>query len=152
MPLKDALKVSRKTFFNPSGWLGYGMLKNQFSMSWQMTKGLFTTPVPGREETFEQAKERFNLTDEQLNEISKNFLIYVVIFTTCGAVTLLFSLYLLFFHGTFAGFLLGISTTAVFLSYAFRYSFWRFEVKHRKLGCTFEEWMQGKPKEDTRHD
>lgn len=151
MPLKDALKVNRKTFFYPSGWLGYGMLKTQFSVTWELIKGLFTSPMPGPKETFEQAQGRFQLTDEQLSEISKNLLIHTLIFTACSVITILFSFYLLFAYGTFAGFLIGIATTALFLAYAFRYSFWRFEVKHRKLGCTFDEWMKGKPKEGDTH-
>jgi intracellular multiplication protein IcmV len=154
MPLKDALKVSRKTFFNPSGWLGYDMLRTQFAVSWRIIKSLFVLPeatTAEEKETFEEAKDRFKLTDEQVERISKNLLTYTIIFTSCGVATFVFAIYLLFYYGTFAGFIVGISATAVFLAYAFRYSFWRFEVKYRKLGCTFEEWMQGKPKEDTRH-
>ncbi|HSW69045.1 MAG TPA: type IVB secretion system protein IcmV [Gammaproteobacteria bacterium] len=154
MPLKDVVKVSRKTFFNPRGWLGYDMLKTQFKTSWEVIKNLYSPPQAGTPETFENASSRFKLTDTQLAAISKNFRMYTIIFVSCAVLTFLFSFYLLFTHGTFAGFVIGISTTAVFLAYAFRYSFWRFEITHRKLGCTFKEWWSGKPlsKEDTRHD
>jgi len=153
MPLKDVVKVSRKTFFNPSGWLGYDMLKSQFRISWSVIKNLYSPPSLTREETFEQATQRFKLADEQVQSVSRNFLIYSIAFAVFGLATMLFSVYLLFHHGTFAGFMIGVATTAVFLAYAFRYSFWRFEIKHRKLGCTFEEWLRGKPlkKEDTHH-
>lgn len=153
MALKDALKVSRKTFFNPTGWLGYDMLKTQFSTNWQIIKNLYSPAETGRQETFEQAKQRFNLTDQQVDQISRNFKLYILIFMTCGLITILFSFYLLFFLGAFAGFILGIVTSTVFFAFAFRYSFWRFEMKHRKLGCTFDEWLRGKPSssEDTRH-
>ncbi len=154
MPLKDTVKVSRKTFFNPSGWLGYEMLKTQFKISWSVIKNLYTPPAAGRTETFEQATERFNLTDKQVESISKKFLEYTIIFVICGILTFLFSAYLLFRHASFAGLIIGIATTAVFFAYAFRYSFWRFEIKHRRLGCTFEEWWNGKPmnKEDKKED
>lgn len=148
MPLKDAVKVTRKTFFNPTGWLGYDMLANQSRVLWSLVRGLFVLPEAGRAETFEQATERFKLSDEQINEVSRNFLIYTIIFTTCGVITFLFSLYLLFFRGTFAGLLIGLATMAVFFSYAFRYSFWRFEIRHRKLGATFQEWLHNKPKKE----
>ncbi len=148
MPLKDVVKVSRKTFFNPSGWLGYDMLKTQFTTSWAVLKNLYTvpgtTPVT-QAETFEQAAERFKLSDEQLSKTAFNFLIYSSIFVVCAVITVIFSIYLLVHHATFAGFVLGLATTAVFGAYAFRFSFWRFQIKHRKLGCTFQEWLSGKP-------
>jgi len=148
MPLKDAVKISRKTFFNPTGWFGYEMLATQSRIIWNLVKGLFVLPETGRTETFEQATERFKLSDEQINEMSRNFRIYTIIFTACGVITLLFSFYLLVFQGTFAGLLIGLATAAVFFAYAFRYSFWRFEITHRKLGATFQEWLHDKPKKE----
>ena len=148
MPLKDAVKVSRKTFFNPAGWLGYDMLKTQFRVTWDLIKTLFTVPIAQREETFDQAVTRFKLTDQQLNNISRNFLIYSAIFVACGILTVTFAFYLLIHHGTFAGLLLGIAAAAVFFTYAFRYSFWRFQIKNRRLGCTFDEWLHNKPKKE----
>ena len=145
MALKDAVKISRKTFFNPRGWLGYDMLKTQFTTSWSVIKNLCTLPVATRTETFEQAQQRFQLSEEQLDDISKKFWIFVWVLNAFGVFSFLFSVYLLVRYGTFAGFVLGVATAAIFFAYAFRYSFWRFEIKHRKLGCTFKEWLAGKP-------
>ncbi len=152
MALKDVVKISRKTFFNPTGWLGYDSLGAQFRSSWQILKDMFTTPTAGNTETFEQAQQRFNLTEEQIQHISKQFSLFTYILVACGVMTILFSFYLLF-RGVFSGFLIGVATTAVFCAYAFRYSFWRFEIIHRKLGCTFNEWWTGKvsPHEDKRN-
>lgn len=152
MALKDGLKVTRKTFFNPTGWLGYDMLKAQFSTNWQIIRNLYSPPVATRKETFEQASQRFDLTEDKIQEISKNFRLYVTIFVASGSVTLLFAFYLLFVHGTFAGLILGIATSAVFFAFAFRYSFWRFEIINRKLGCTFDEWWQGRLSSSSNED
>ena len=143
MPLKDVFKVSRKTFFNPTGWLGYDAIRTQFATSWQIIKNLYTIPTAGPGETFEQARERFNLTDEGVDRMARQFQLFTGVLVACGLVTLLFSLYLLF-TGSFAGFMIGAATAAVFWAYGFRYSFWRFEITHRKLGCTFDEWWRGK--------
>ena len=56
-----------------------------------------------------------------------------------------FSLYLLF-SGFLLSCLLAIAVSILSLSQAFRYHFWYFQIKHRKLGCTFEEWREGKPR------
>ncbi|HSW93797.1 MAG TPA: hypothetical protein VLJ15_05500 [Gammaproteobacteria bacterium] len=148
MPLKDAVKISRKTFLNPTGWFGYDLLANQTRIFWDLMKSLFVLPVAGRAETFEGARERFKLTDEKLNELAQNFRLFALIFAACGSLTLLFSFYLLFAHGSFAGWLIGLATAAVFFAYGFRYSFWRFQIIHRKLGCTFQEWLHNKPKQE----
>lgn len=153
MALKDAFKVSRKTFFYPSGWLGYDSLKTQFKTSWQVIKDLYSPPPALHKETFEEAKQRFNLTDEQVEQISKTFGFYTALLVTLGIMTILFSIYLLVAYTTLAGMILGIATSAVFFAFAFRYSFWRFQIKQRKLGCTFKEWLQGKPSsEGANHD
>jgi intracellular multiplication protein IcmV len=148
MPLKDAIKVTRKTFFNPTGWLGYDLLATQTRVLWRLVKNLFVMPEAGRAETFEQATERFKLSDEQVKEIAHTFRIYTFIFSGCGIITLLFSFYLIFYHGTFAGLIIGFATAAVFFAYAFRYSFWRFQIRHRTLGGTFQEWLHDKPKNE----
>lgn len=148
MPLKDAVKITRKTFLNPTGWFGYDLLANQTRIFWSLMKSLFVLPVAGRAETFDEARERFKLTDEKLNELSQNFRLFTLIFSACGIITLIFSFYLLFAYGTFAGCMIGLATVAVFFAYAFRYSFWRFQIVHRKLGCTFQEWLHNKPEQE----
>ena len=150
MPLKDVVKVNRKTFFNPTSWLGYSMLKSQFSTTWSVLRNLYAIPTVNREETFEQAMKRFGLTGDQVDQTAKTFLIYSIIFIICGVFTIGFSGYLLFHHASWSGCIIGIATTAVFFAYAFRYSFWRFEIKHRKLGCTFDEWLHGQPSNSER--
>lgn len=144
MPLKDVVKVSRKTFFNPLGWLGYDMLKAQLRLSKDVLKESFTPPEATRKETFEEAMQRLNLNDEDVEQTAKRFFMFSIIFVVGGAATLGFSLYLLLNVGTFAGFILGIVSAILFGVYAFRYNFWYFQIKHRKLGCTFEEWRNGK--------
>ncbi len=151
MPLKDVFKVNRKTFINPTGWLGYDSLKSQFKTSWQVIKDLYSPPPAGTPETFDEAQQRFNLSNEQIEHISKTFLSYTFLFVGCGSATILFSIYLLFGYGTLSGFILGIATAAVFFAFAFRYSFLRFQIKHRKLGCTFQEWLRGKPSNEGTH-
>ena len=145
MPLKDAVKVSRKTFFNPRGWAGYDSLKTQVVITWGIVKNLFSPAAPRRQETFEQAVQRLNLSEKEIQQVSNRYLVYAYAFVILGVGTLFFSFYLLLHHGTPAGWMLGLLTTALFFVFAFRYHFWHFQIKHRKLGCTFEEWRQGKP-------
>lgn len=145
MALKDVLKINRKTFFNPRAWFGYDTVKQQTNLVIDIGKDILIPEKPQREETFEEAMKRFNLTDADVKSISENYLIYSLFFVVLGAVSFAGSFIMLFYYDTFAGWLIGLAATALILVQAFRYHFWHFQIKFRKLGCTFEEWKQGKP-------
>jgi intracellular multiplication protein IcmV len=147
MAVRDVLKVNRKTFFNPRAWLGYDALKAQTVFLYNLIKNIFVTTeaAPVRTESFAEALTRLNLTEQEADDIGKNYLFYSLGFVGIAAFAMLFGFYLLFVHHTFAGWILSLSITALLLAQAFRYHFWHFQIKFRKLGCTFEEWKQGKP-------
>lgn len=144
MALKDILKVNRKTFFDPSGWLGYGLLKSQSRYLYDTLKQVITPPKPTHSETFEEAMKRLHISMTDVASLEKTYTMYSYVFFGLAIVAVLSSIYLLFAYSTLAGFILGIGVTALFLTQSFRYNFWAFQIKHRKLGCTFEEWKTGK--------
>jgi intracellular multiplication protein IcmV len=144
MAIKDVVKVNRKTFFNPRAWLGYDGLKGQTLQIYRIVRGLFTLPVPTHEESYQEALVRLNITDQESQETGKSYLIYSIIFFVIASATFTFGFILLFYYGTFAGWLISLATAALFFAQAFRYNFWYFQIKHRKLGCTFAEWKAGK--------
>jgi intracellular multiplication protein IcmV len=148
MALKDVVKLNRKTFVNPRGWLGYDLLKTQTLMLWDILKNAFTPAKPTRSETFEQAMQRLKLTEADVQESKESYFSYAIGFVILACVSLAASFYYLIQHGTFAGFLLGIATTGLFLAQAFRFHFWYFQIKHKKLGCTFDEWRKGRTNEE----
>jgi intracellular multiplication protein IcmV len=143
MALKDIVKVSRKTFFNPSSWFGVGQVKSSTFFIWDVVKGIFYPPVAQQKETFEEAKKRLHLSDAEIDQNGQDYLLYALVFLLLGAFTFIFTCYLLFKHSSFSGFLLGLAVTGLFLSQAFKYHFLFFQIKHRKLGCTFDEWWSG---------
>lgn len=149
MALKDVFKVSRKTFFNPSGWLGYNEIKSYTRFLWETLKNLFIPAKPEHSETFEQALDRLHLTETDIQISAKHYLIYAIIFVVLAVGAIGYSFYLLLVHGTLAGWILSIAVAALFFSQAFRFHFWYFQIKHRKLGCTFAEWRRGKPFENS---
>jgi intracellular multiplication protein IcmV len=145
MPLKDVFKVSRKTFLNPSGWLGVNELKNNTAAMWSIIKGIVTPEKTDRVETFEEAMQRLHLTEQDVENNKNTYYLYALGFLVLGIAAFLSSFYYLFYHQTISGCLLGLAVTAFLFAQAFRYHFWYFQIKHRKLGCTFAEWRQGKP-------
>lgn len=149
MALKDIVKINRKTFFNPRGWLDYDALKEQTLYIYSLGKAIVTPVKPEFEETFTEAMERLNLTETDVQQTKENYFLYAIMFVAFGVFTFVFSFYLLFHYGSILGWILGLAVVAAFLSQAFRYHFWYFQMKHRKLGCTFDEWKRGRINEDS---
>lgn len=145
MPVWQVFKVSRKTFFNPSAWLNFNEIKEGNRAIYESVNGLFRTPVAKRTETFAQAVERLKLGEATIERTKEAYFNYAVVFLSLAIVVGLFSIFLLFYHFTISGFLIGIAAAALFAAQAFKYHFWYFQIKHRKLGCTLAEWRQGKP-------
>ncbi len=148
MPLKENVKnifkINRRTFLYPTGWLGLNLLKSQHQTTVDMAKSIFT-PVPeGRKETFSQAMARLKLTDDDLKRLWLQFVLYALVFVLFGCVALLYGIYLLIKHASLAGLVLSLAASGLFFVHAFRFHFLSFQIRQRKLGCTFDEYLNGK--------
>ena len=140
MAIRDAVKVSRKTFFNPKAWVGWDEQKFQVSTIISVLRELFSVATPAREETFEQALVRLNINEADLVAITKRYWHFAIIFVICFFVTFAYAFFLLFAHHAFFAWLMALSVAAFFLGQAFRYHFWHYQLTVRRLGVTFVEW------------
>lgn len=152
MSVKDVLKVSRKTYINPSAWFGYNEFKRNGKYVWGVLRNLFVVPESEsiQTETFEQALTRHHLTETNVKEIQKDYFFYAGIFLLLSFFSCVAGFYFLFVAHSFADLLLGLAVSALFASQAFRYHFWYFQIKQRKLGCTFQEWRDAMLGRDSR--
>ncbi len=144
MAVKDIFKISRKTFFNPTAWLGTHEISGYTRLIGSTLKTAFTPDKTRRVETFEQALERLNVTETDLQRNAQRYQLYAWVFIALSAGSILASFYYLFHHGTFAGWCLAMVVAALLAANAFKFDFWHFQIKYRKLGCTVEEWWRGK--------
>lgn len=144
MAIKDIFKVSRKTFFNPTDWIGYNELKTQNLTIWDTVRGLFYPPKPRREESFENAVTRLHLKEEDIKEAEQDYFYFAVGFLILSILSVLISIAVGILYQTIAGFILGLAMGLLFLGQAFRNHFFYFQIKNRKLGCTLEDWKNRK--------
>lgn len=142
MALRDLFKVSRKTFFNPSAWVDYGAIKEQNRTIYSSIRNLFRPAQADREETFEQALTRLNLTENDIAETHKAYRRYAVLFFFITLLVFIYSFFLLFRYGAIFDFLIGLSVTALLAVQAFRYDFWALQIRKRTLGLTFQDWKK----------
>jgi intracellular multiplication protein IcmV len=143
MALKDVFKVSRKTFINPAEWVDADNIAKNSKSMFSIVKRLFVIPTATHTETFEEASTRLNLTEKDVKERQEYFYFFAYIFLVLGLATFFSSFFFLVKFRTFAGFILALATSSLFFAQAFRYHFWYFQTKVRKLGCTFDDWYQG---------
>ncbi len=143
MAVKDVFKISFKTFINPLAWIGAKELKTTNKIIRDTLKESFAIPKPERIEEFDQAMERQNMSEADLIKMDRQYLINTAIFLGLGIFSFFAGFYYLIHYKTLSGMLLCFATAMLFLSQAFRFHFWHFQIKHRKLGCTFKEWWQG---------
>lgn len=142
MGIRQVFKISRKTFINPAGWLDFDFLKFQNQTIIDACKPLFKTPNEVEEETFENAMKRLGLTEADVKQGGETYHYYALFFLLLGFLTLFYSFYLLFRYFTIAGWIIGLATTSLFFVQAFKFDFWSYQMRNRKLGVTFNEWAR----------
>lgn len=147
MAIKEILKVNRKTFFNPRAWLSYDTIKEQTLAVWALIKQIFVTPVAENPETFEEAQARLGLTNEEIATTGQTYLGFAIFYALVAVAIFAVAIYFIV-HLAFAGFILALAITIFMGGQAFQNHFLYFQIKHRKLGCTYEEWRSGKPKDE----
>lgn len=130
-----------KSFVNFPAWMGASHLKRTAVDIGKMSKELFTVqPVSVREETFEEAVQRFRLTDADLAQRQRVFArltaLYLAIFFCLG----IYAFYLWYRHD-FLSVLMTFVLMMVTASFAFKEHFWYVQMRQKRLGLTPKEWF-----------
>lgn len=119
----------------------YGRIIESFVFIKHGLRRLFVIQQPKRRESFTQAQQRLQLDESQIQTKMRAFkrlasiMLIVAIFVFSYSCIRLIQGH---WHSAIFSFVL----TTVSLTLAFRYHFWFFQVKQRKLGCSFEEWFK----------
>jgi len=91
-------------------------------------------------ETFEEAMKRLELTEADLERRKREFTQLFYFFLTLSIVIVCYALYVAFTGGMVTS-IIAFCLAMYAMAQAFRFHFWLFQVKHRKLGCTIKEWL-----------
>lgn len=129
-----------KPFVDVPTWVGYKQLAETSKSIGSILKTLFVPAKAERQETFEEALVRLNLTEQDIAQRKKEFTRLLFFYTGLAIVIFLYAIYLAFahsIHGSIAAF----AVTLIALAMVFRYHFWLFQIKQRRLGCSFKEWL-----------
>lgn len=94
----------------------------------------------GQEESFEEATRRLRLSEEDIAQRQRMFLMQTMVYFALGVGIITYGVMLAFDHAI-TGLIMSILVSFVAFANAFRAHFWYFQTKHRKLGCTLHEWL-----------
>lgn len=140
MRFTKAVKKATKPLIDVPSWIGYHQLADTTKSLFGSFKSLFTIQKATRKETFAQAMKRLGLTEADLTQRKKEFTRLTLIFLFIALAIYIYTGYLISqgsIHASIAGFCIGSLSVIM----AFRYHFWLFQMKQRKLGCTLKEWL-----------
>lgn len=126
--------------FNIRAWSDYDRTKANTVYVGRSIKNLFILRPPGQEESFEQAQKRLGLSEQDLLEKQKALLRLSIIMCVGALALCVYALYNFYTLNLKSGFI-SLVVMSIALVLAFRYHFWFFQIKQRKLGCSIQEWI-----------
>jgi intracellular multiplication protein IcmV len=121
--------------------LGVEQLKQQTQGLKEIAVALVKVKKTERQETFEAAMSRLRLTEADIQKREYEFKRLVLVFSLLAFFLILYLIYLLFEKAYFAS----LGTLGVLLIVAgqlFRYHFWLYQIRCRKLGCSLKDWVK----------
>lgn len=129
-----------KPLVNVPKWMNTKQISKDASYIGQTAKDLFKVKHAQRQESFTEARERLQLTDQQLRQRYQEFRRLMLIFLVLGVGLAIYALWHWLAFNFFAG-LLSTVVTGIALVQAFRFHFWMYQIKQQKLGCTFKAYF-----------
>lgn len=143
MKNKSESRIGRvlASIFNIRSWFDWDRFKTLTLFLWNGAKKFFVLQQGTENETFEAAKKRLHLTDADLLSRQQGLLRVSIVMIVLAFLFFLYSVYHFYCH-SFKGGLLSLVVMSLALTLAFRYHFWYFQIKERKLGCSFHEWYK----------
>lgn len=128
--------------FRIRSWIDYDRIKAFLIYLVSGTKKL-TEPATATEKraSFAAAAKELSLSEAALRKKERALLMWSRLMCVVALGILIWA----FYHGIsghYRASLISLIVMCVALGLAFRYHFWYFQIKSRKLGCTFNEWVK----------
>lgn len=122
--------------------LGTEQLKSQTGGLKQIAHEIFSSPNKAeiKPETFQEALTRLNLTEADLERRKLQFFKLARIYIVLAIIIFIYMIYLLIVKA-FLPVLACLGLLLIVFSQYFRCSFWLYQIRERRLGCTFREWL-----------
>lgn len=125
-------------------WIGWEYIVDNTNEYKTIIKDMATADKATHPETYEEALKRLNLTEADIEQRKIEFTRLFIFFIGLALAIIGYGLYMAV-QGNLIPAIIAFCISLYSLSQAFRFHFWLFQIKYKKLGCTFKEWLNGKP-------
>lgn len=145
MAKKRRIRGFLGSLYDVKAWLGYkhvatgASIINTTAQTVINTKN--STKLPPEE--FQEAVERLELSEAELQAMQTGYLRNFIIFFIIGLLFAGYSLYR-FNNAQWLAGVISLFLTALTFIFSMSAHFWYFQVKNRKLGCSLKEWYHNK--------
>jgi len=123
-------------------WMSLGEIKHGFMNITSILKGVMTVPAAQHVETYEEAKSRLRLSDSQIQTRYKQLSMRSKLFFGVGVGVVFYAYYLVFHAYIYLGGVVTLFAAGPAFAMSFRDSFWAYQLKRQRLGCSIEEWIR----------
>ncbi len=141
MGIKSTLGKGIPTPSNLKRWLAFDQLKRNTAFVKDSVQFAFNQDTRVKKETFEEAMKRFHMTEEDLVIRIKNGRRTTVFCLLLGILILAYCFYL-FSTGQLLAAFSCFMLSCVMFTYALRESFNVYQIRQRRLGCSFREYFK----------
>ncbi len=133
-----------KPLVNVPKWMDAQQIATDANYIKDIAKDVFTPQPSTRTETFEQALKRLNLTKSDIDARYREFRRLALTFGLLFIAVLAYIGYLL--SGldpavTWKAVALSVAVSLIALVQFFRFHFWMFQIRRKKLGCSFKDYF-----------
>lgn len=130
-----------KKIFNVRAWADWDRMKRLTLSIFSSSKRLFIIDEATTKETFLQAQKRLHLSASQLlaRQQGLSRLAYLMLVMAIGLLGYAFYQAI---YGSIQAMVVSLVVMGIALVLAFRYHFWSFQIRQRKLGCSVREWFR----------
>ena len=142
MKKKSGSRIRRviTNIFNVRYWADWDRMKAYTLYLGTAIKNLFVPQNNEASESFEEAQKRMHISDSAMLVKQKSLFRLSLLMLVIAMLLFAYALYHLIL-GNFLAFILSLVVMMIAGVLAFRYHFWYFQIKERKLGCTISEWF-----------
>lgn len=142
MGIKKVIKKGFFSGFDVKRWVGLDQIKESGKTVHGMYDDIFNKKSNKAQEpkTFEACVQRYNLTEEMLQK-KRRMLVYTSLGCLAGSFLIFAYTIYLILSGIYFSSMVSFMLALLLLAYAYREHFNAFQIKQRRLGCTFKEWV-----------
>jgi intracellular multiplication protein IcmV len=141
MGVKHVIKKGLFSGLNPMRWIGYEQIAANSRTIKNMVGNINKPNGSSYNPTsFEDCMQHYGLSEADLKQRMKNSLLIARACLAFSLLMLCYTIYLFIRHMPLSA-IICIVLTLLLWAYAFREHFNYFQMKQRRLGCTFKDWF-----------